>query len=118
MSAGKLTVEAGRVASEHGGVIRYRPAAGSAAEPAELVTARKALSNLQFDAIEATLDYAADGKLSLQTALRGRNPELDATRPVHLNLTVETNLRTLLQGLRAGNRVTEWLDKRVADPKR
>ncbi|MBK7169427.1 MAG: YdbH domain-containing protein [Gammaproteobacteria bacterium] len=118
LSAGKLTVEAGRVASEHGGVIRYRPAAGSAAEPAELVTARKALSNLQFDAIEATLDYAADGKLSLQTALRGRNPELDATRPVHLNLTVETNLRTLLQGLRAGNRVTEWLDKRVADPKR
>lgn len=118
LSAGTLTVQAGRIASEHGGVIRYRPAAGSAAEPAELVTARKVLSNLQFDSLEATLDYAADGTLALQTGLRGHNPEIDARRPVHLNLTVETNLRTLLQGLRAGNRVTEWLDKRVADPKR
>ena len=68
--------------------------------------------------LDATLDYAADGQPALAARIRGRNPDLDAKSPVHLNLTIETNLRTLLQGLRAGNRVTEWLDKRVADPKR
>lgn len=110
---GTPMLEQGTVSNAGPGVIRYHPAAAPARESAELALTRKALSNLEFDSLQATLDYHPDGTLAILAAIRGRNPALDAGRPVHLNLTLETNLRTLMQGLRAGDRVDTWLERRL-----
>jgi Dicarboxylate transport len=111
-----ITMRDGVVRGDGAGVIRYN-AADNAGESAQLKMARKALSNLQYDSLEATLQYAPDGKLGVAAAIRGRNPDLDEKRPVHLNLTVETNLRTLLRSLRAADRVNAWLAKRIEERK-
>ena len=106
-------LRAGKVHSSGPGVIRYRPPTPPAQESTELALTRKALSNLEFDSVDATLDYGADGALTVGAAIRGRNPDLDAQRPVHLNLTLETNLRTLMQSLSAGERVNAWLEQHL-----
>jgi hypothetical protein len=113
IEGGTFTVSQGEVHSTAPGVIRYRPAVPPPGESAQIALSRKALSNLEFDSLDATLDYAADGKLALVARIRGRNPDLDAKRPVHLNLTLETNLRTLLRSLTTGDRISEWLEKRT-----
>lgn len=113
IEGGTFTVRQGEVHSTAPGVIRYRPATPPAEESAQIALSRKALSNLEFDTLEATLDYATDGQLALAARIRGRNPDLDAKRPVHLNLTLETNLRTLLRSLTTGDRISEWLEKRM-----
>ena len=113
IEGGTFTVRQGEVHSTVPGVIRYRPAVPPAGESAQVALSRKALSNLEFDTLDATLDYTADGRLALGARIRGRNPDLDAKRPVHLNLTLETNLRTLLRSLTTGDRISEWLEKRM-----
>lgn len=110
---GAPTLEKGKISNTGPGVIRYRPGAAPSQESVELALTRKALSNLEFDSLQATLDYHPDGTLAILAAIQGRNPALDANRPVHLNLTLETNLRTLMQGLRAGDRVDAWLERRL-----
>jgi hypothetical protein len=111
--AGTLTVSDGRVRNAGAGLIRYRPPDSAAIAGKEMALAQRALSNLSLESLDATLQYDAQGLLTLLTEVRGRNPELDAKRPVHLNLTLETNLRTLLQSMRAGNAVGAWLEKRM-----
>ena len=113
IEGGMFTVRQGEVHSTAPGVIRYRPATPPADESAQIALSRKALSNLEFDTLEATLDYAADGQLALAARIRGRNPDLDAKRPVHLNLTLETNLRTLMRSLTTGDRISEWLEQEM-----
>ena len=113
IEGGTFTVSQGEVHSTAPGVIRYRPAVPPPGESAQIALSRKALSNLEFDTLDATLDYAPDGTLALAARIRGRNPDLDAKRPVHLNLTLETNLRTLLRSLTTGDRISEWLEKHL-----
>ena len=113
IEGGTFTVSQGEVHSTAPGVIRYRPAVPPPGESVQIALSRKALSNLEFDTLDATLDYAPDGKLALAARIRGRNPDLDEKRPVHLNLTLETNLRTLLRSLTTGDRISEWLEKRI-----
>jgi len=112
-SAGAVTVSDGRVRNQGAGAIRYRPPDSAAVAGKEIAMAQRALSNLSLESLDATLQYDAEGKLSLLTEVRGRNPDLDAKRPVHLNLTLETNLRTLLQSMRSGDAVGAWLEKRI-----
>ncbi len=113
LANGAPTLHGGTVRSAGPGVIRYRGASAPAQESVQLALTRKALSNLEFDSLEATLDYGADGMLAVAAAIRGRNPDLDTKRPVHLNLTLETNLRTLMQSLSAADRVNAWLEQRL-----
>lgn len=110
---GAFTVQHAEVHASTPGLIRYRPAAPPADESPEIAFTRKALSNLEYDTLDAEFDYGADGTLALVTRVRGRNPDLDPVRPVHLNLTLETNLRTLLRSLTAGDRITDWLEQRT-----
>jgi len=110
---GTFSVRQGEVHSTTPGVIRYRPAVPPPGESAQIALTRKALSNLEFDTLDATLDYTADGTLALAARIRGRNPDLDARRPVHLNLTLETDLRTLLRSVATGDRISEWLEQRM-----
>jgi hypothetical protein len=99
-----------------GGIIRYRPAAGSGAQPAAssigIVTA--ALSNFAYESLTSDVSYSKDGDLKLQMQLKGRTPDLQEKRPVVLNLGVENNVPQMLKSLQAARSVEDILERRMA----
>jgi len=98
-----------------GGVIRYlRGAAGEASDQSAVGLATRALSNFEFESLTSEVDYTTDGDLNLQMHLTGRNPDLDDSRPVVLNLGVENNIPQMLRSLRAARTVEEILENRLA----
>ena len=108
ISGGKLTGEA------PGGVIRYLPGLAvdeTSASSIGLVT--RALSNFEYEALDADVDYGKDGDLKLQMKLTGRNPDLESGRPVVLNLGVENNVPKMLKSLQAARTVEEILLRRL-----
>jgi hypothetical protein len=46
--------------------------------------------------------------------LTGRNPDLEGSRPVVLNLGVENNIPQMLRSLQAARAVEEILERRLA----
>jgi len=54
-------------------------------------------------------DYKAKGDLELQVHLEGKNPEWQAGKPVHLNLSLQENIPTLLRSLQLGGEISERL---------
>ena len=111
-----VTIVGGTLTGEPpGGVIRYLP--GLAADTADLSglgLATRALSNFEFETLTAEVNYTRDGDLNLQMQLTGRNPDLDDSRPVILNLGVENNISQMLRSLRAARAVEEILERRLA----
>lgn len=114
VSAHRPAVSGGRVRAEApGGVIRVTPAlAGGVGQPG-LDFALRALQNFTYSELEADVDYTADGDLTLAVRLRGRNPDIEAGRPIHYNLTVRENVPVLLESLRLQRRVTEGVERRM-----
>ena len=111
-----VTISGGSLYGEPpGGVIRYLP--GLAADDADLSglgIATRALSNFEYETLTSEIDYTTDGDLNLQMHLTGRNPDLDDSRPVVLNLGVENNIPQMLRSLRAARAVEEILERRLA----
>jgi hypothetical protein len=114
VSGHRPAVSLGRVrADAPGGVIRLAPAlAGGVGQPG-LDFALRALQNFTYTELDADVDYTADGDLTLAVRLRGRNPDVEAGRPIHYNLTVQENVPVLLESLRLQRRVTEGVERRM-----
>lgn len=117
LGAGGLSVEQGTVAARPpGGVIRYRPAADSAAAQAAshetLGMVLQPLADFHYNVLTATARLVENGTLTLATRLEGRNPGWQAGRPVHFNLTVEENIPALLKTLGLVNELQESIGKR------
>ena len=70
------------------------------------------LSNFEYESLTSVVDYTEGGDLKLQLRLEGRNPDMDETRPVVLNLNVENNVPQMLRSLRATRGVEEVLEQR------
>ncbi len=105
-----LAVDRGRLAARApGGVLQYRPDAGTRAlarsQPG-LGVAIRALENFRYDLLEAGLDYREDGRLLIRLKIQGENPELHGGHPVHLNISVEENVLTLLKSLQYSDELT------------
>jgi len=111
-----VTIVGGTLTGEPpGGIIRYLP--GLAADETDLSAiglATRALSNFEYETLTSEVDYTADGDLNLQMHLTGRNPDLEDSRPVILNLGVENNIPQMLRSLQAARAVEEILEKRLA----
>jgi hypothetical protein len=73
-----------------------------------------ALRNFAYESLTSDVTYSKDGDLKLQMQLKGRNPELDDSRPVVLNLGVENNVPQMLKSLQAARAVEEILENRLA----
>jgi len=112
----KVTITGGTLTGEPpGGVIRYLPGLGSdETDVSAIGLATRALSNFEYETLTSEVDYSMDGDLNLQMHLRGRNPDLDSTRPVVLNLGLEDNIPQMLRSLQAARAVEEILEKRLA----
>lgn len=112
-----ISIEAGKLSGEPpGGVIQYLSGGDpDSADVSGLGLAATALSNFEYESLEADVSYSKAGDLKLQMQLKGRNPELDDGRPVVLNLGVENNVPQMLKSLQAARAVEEILEKRLAD---
>jgi len=112
-----ISIDDGTLTGEApGGVIRYL-AGGDKDETDTSVIglATEALSNFEYESLTSTVTYAKDGNLNLQMQLKGRNPDMDSSRPVVLNLGVENNVIQMLKSLQAARAVEEILEKRLAE---
>lgn len=97
-----------------GGIIRYLPnerVAALAQSNASIRMLTGALSNFQYENLDIHADYAPDGTLAMKVALKGKNPEWQSGRPVHVNLNLEENIPVLLKSLRLGRDIEEQARK-------
>ncbi len=76
-----------------------------------LAPALSLLENLDYTKLAGQADLRADGWLDIAVAIEGMNPEQE--QPVVFNPTFSTNLYTTLKALRAGQVVTETLQKEL-----
>ncbi len=108
LEAGVPTVAAGRFeARPPGVVVRYSGAADAAAlaDRTGLDFALHALGDFRYQHLAVDVDYARNGTLALGIRLEGRNPEIEAGRPIHYNVNVTQDLPALLKSLQLSDRV-------------
>ena len=110
-----VTIDGGRLTGvPPGGVIRYAAGdAGTNVDATAMGIAARALSNFRYESLTADVDYTAAGDLVLQMQLNGRNPEMEDSRPIVLNLGVENNVPDMLRSLQASRSVQEVLERRA-----
>jgi dicarboxylate transporter DctA-like protein len=116
-SAG-VQVHDGRLAARPpGGVIRYQPAPDTAqavaAGDAQEHLVLQALSNFHYNVLTMEMQYEADGTLHLTVQAEGQNPDWQPGRPIHLNLTVQENIPTLLKSLQIGQGIQQSIEERL-----
>jgi hypothetical protein len=85
-------VHDGQLATTTSGVLRYT---GPAAATDNI--AFKALSDLAYDSLKATLNYRRDGDYRLSLRLQGKNPALLEGHPLALKLNITGHLPELLR---------------------
>lgn len=109
---GQIIIEDGLVSAlRPGGSIRYIPTDPDSANPSvQLIN--DALSNYQFETLNAEVDYLDNGDLVMGLQLRGNNPEL-GEQPINLNVTITDNIPSLIRSLQAARRITERLEQQL-----
>lgn len=108
-----ITMHRGMLAARPpGGVFRYRSAVAPGTNPA-MAQAMAALSNYHYSIFQIEADYLDTGDLELRMELRGQNPDLEQSRPIHLNLNVTDNIPSLLRSLQAGRVIEDTVRKKV-----
>jgi hypothetical protein len=97
------------------GTIRYNPATGTEQLKQNPITgiALDALKDFRYSHLSADVNFTPDGRLTINLQLKGTSPELDTSRPVHLNINTEQNLLSLLKSLRYAQGVSEKIDNKV-----
>jgi len=113
-----ITITDGRLRSDPpGGVIRYKgddDALKAAVPDGRLSFVTRALGNFRFDSLTSGVDYNDAGDLALKMRLAGINPDMDATQPIILNLSVENNIPQLLRSLQATRSIEDILERQAA----
>ncbi len=117
INANGIVVSNGQLnAREPGGRIRYRPndsVKTMAESNVSIRTVAEALNNFQYDSLDATVNYSPAGDLTVAIALKGKNPDWQSGRRVHLNLNVEENVPALLRSLQLADELTGEITKRL-----
>jgi hypothetical protein len=97
-----------------GGIVRYHADIGAATNPA-LTPVMDALSNYHYTIFQVEADYLDNGDLILEMLLRGRNPDYEEGRPIHLNLNVTDNIPMLMKNLQSGRVITDIISRKLGD---
>lgn len=117
-----VTIAGGQLrARPPGGVVRYTPneaARAMAASNPSVKLVQDALSNYHYTKLEADVDYAQTGDLTLRVAMAGHNPDWNAGQPIHLNVNLTDNIPMLLRSLRLADDISEQVEKRVLERSR
>src|SRR5690606_28463755 len=88
-----------------GGSIHYISPTGPNSGNVSLDLVNQALSNYQYDVLQAEVNYLPDGELSLAMQLQGGNPDMG--QRINLNLNITDNIPALLQSLQASRNITD-----------
>jgi hypothetical protein len=113
---GAVSIRSGRLrARPPGGHIRLSPALARVGARPGLDFALRALEDFTYTLLDADVDYAPSGDLTLAVRLHGRNPGIEGGRPIHYNLTVTENVPQLLESLAIEGRLLERLKRRFQD---
>ncbi len=116
INKGKVSVSAGSIAAiEPGGFIRYKPSEAvrsTIADDEQMVLVMDALSNFHYHGLDTQLDYSEEGVMVANIALKGSNPEVQSGREIHLNLSLQENVATLLRSLRLGDDIADQFEQR------
>jgi hypothetical protein len=108
-----ITMHRGMLAAKApGGVFRYKADIATGTNPA-MAQALAALSNYHYSVFQTEADYLDTGDLELRMTLRGQNPDMYQSRPIHLNLNVSDNVPMLLKSLQAGREIAEKVSRKV-----
>ncbi len=105
-----VSIRSGTLRSIQGGLIRYQPGDGIATGTAgnnEMKMLLAALSDFHYHGLDAGLTYDESGLMNTDIALKGHNPAFQNGREIHLNLTLQENIATLLESLRVGDAITD-----------
>lgn len=115
LERGAAVIHNGTLRNTTPGMIRYRPAPDSdfLRNNPQTAVVGDTLSNFHYQRLEADVSYRANGDLLLATRLLGRNPDLENSPSVNLNLNVEQNVPALMRSLRAGDDIGAWLERRI-----
>ena len=113
---GNVLVDAGRLQGSPG-ALRYQPAVDPAQIDQRVGAVAAALSNLQFEQLEADITLDEAGVMFLRTSVLGSNPDYQNGRQVKLNLTLENNLLNLLQSLQTIESVNLWVTRKFEQKK-
>ena len=108
ISAAGVRIIGGRVAARApGGTIRYKsPATVKLSQDhSTMAFAWQALEHLQYDTLQAGVNYEPAGTLTLSLHLQGRNPDLNTSRPLDVSVSVEENVPALLKSLLIGKQI-------------
>lgn len=109
--AGVVSVSNGTLKAElPGGSIRYSALGGQSGN-ASLDLVNQALSNYQYNVMEAAASYGEDGELSLAVKLQGQNPDMNAGQKINLNLSITDNIPKLLESLQSSRNITDALER-------
>ncbi|MDO9319985.1 MAG: YdbH domain-containing protein [Gammaproteobacteria bacterium] len=112
ISGGTVSVAEGTLHVEApGGSIRYQPANAGGSGNAALDLVNQALSNYQYDSLEADVNYLPSGDLNLAVRLQGANPDMNQGQRINLNLNISDNIPSLLQSLQSGRSITDALER-------
>ncbi len=112
-----VSVRKGRIrADKPGGTISYVPdekgkVLKSASLQSEIML--NLLRDFRYDVLDAETEYKTDGQLLMKMQLIGKSPQEFKERPVHLNLTLDQNILSLLKSLRAVHGLNERIDRKV-----
>ena len=112
-----IRIEQGELLARNpGGEIRYR-SGGSAnvlqKSGLQMKTLMRSLDNFHYHHLFSTVQFSPQGVLLLNIELKGKNPDIDSGREVHLNLNVEQNILTLLESLRFADNISEVVERRL-----
>ena len=114
ISGAGVQVEQGKLSAlKPGGVFKYQPKVDAGDTSVQLVN--DALSNYQYNTLDAKVHYDKQGDLDLKISMRGQNPDFNQGQQIHLNLNVTDNIPMLLRSLQAGRTVTELVEQQLRD---
>lgn len=118
ISSQGISVAAGNLyARPPGGVLRYSHAQvrNMARNDARMEVLAEVLENFHYSLLSSDIAYGDDGQLTLGVQLQGRNPRMQNSPPVHLNINVEENLPMLLASLQMASNLSDTVKKRVSE---
>ncbi len=111
-AAGGVTISEGEIHNITDGVIQImdNPVVQQLKQSrTELKLAFDALQNLHYHQLTSTVTMTKDGQMLLETAIKGRNPDLD--NDVNFNLNLDYDLLGLIQSAR----ITESFEQSIYD---
>lgn len=112
IAGGTVSVAEGTLHEEApGGSIRYQSANAGSSGNAALDLVNQALSNYQYDSLEADVNYLPSGDLNLAVRLQGANPDMNQGQRINLNLNISDNIPSLLQSLQSSRSITDALER-------